>query len=206
MIIERLVVGMLQSNCYVVGCEDTKLGIVIDPGGDGPTILDRAEQLGLTIKYIVNTHGHIDHIAANRPIKEATGARIAIHRDDAEWLVRDQGQFARMLGVDTPGPGADILLGEGDEISFGKDSLKVIHTPGHSLGGISLVGDGMVFCGDTLFAMGVGRVDLPGGSWDTLLRSIKTRLFTMPDETIVYSGHGPPSTIGREKEFNPWFS
>jgi hydroxyacylglutathione hydrolase len=206
MIVERLVVGMLQCNCYIVGCEDTKVGIIIDPGGDGPVILDRVEQLGLSIEYIVNTHGHIDHIAANRPIKEATGALIAIHRDDAQWLVSDQGDFARMLGVLSPGPPADVLFDEGDEINFGNESLRVIHTPGHSLGGMTLARDGMVFCGDTLFAMGVGRVDLPGGDWATLMNSIKTRLFTMPDETVVYSGHGPPTTIGREKGLNPWFS
>lgn len=206
MIIERMVVGMLQSNCYVVGCEDTKVGIVIDPGGDAPAILDRVEQLGLSLKYIVNTHGHIDHIAANRPVKEATGAMIAIHRDDAEWLVTDQGQFARMLGVLSPGPPADVLLTEGDDVVFGNESLRVIHTPGHSLGGMSLVADGLVFCGDTLFSMGIGRVDLPGGDWDTLIQSIKNRLFTMPDETDVYTGHGPPTTIGREKRNNPWFS
>jgi hydroxyacylglutathione hydrolase len=205
MIVERLVVGMLQCNCYLVGCENTKEGIVIDPGGDAPLILDRVEQLGLNIKQIVNTHGHIDHIAANRPVKEATGAPIAIHEDDAEWLVTDQGAYARMLGVLSPGPPADVLLSEGDEISFGDESLKVIHTPGHSLGGISLVGDGVVFCGDTLFAMGVGRVDLPGGSWETLMHSIQTRLFTMPDDTVAYTGHGAPTTIGREKQSNPWF-
>lgn len=206
MIVERLVVGMLQCNCYIVGCEDTKVGIIIDPGGDGPVILDRVEQLGLSIKHIVNTHGHIDHIAANRPVKEATGAQIAVHRDDAQWLVSDQGDFARMLGVLSPGPPADVLLDEGDEITFGNGSLRVIHTPGHSLGGITLVHGGMIFCGDTLFAMGVGRVDLPGGDWETLMNSIKTQLFTMPDETVVYSGHGPQTTIGREKGLNPWFS
>ncbi len=206
MIIERLVVGMLQCNCYLVGCEETKEGIVIDPGGDGPVILDRVQKLGLVIDYIVNTHGHIDHIAANRPVKEATGAQIAIHADDAQWLVTDQGSYARMLGVQSPGPPADVLLEEGDEIVFGQESLKVIHTPGHSLGGISLIGNDVVFCGDTLFAMGVGRVDLPGGSWETLMTSIKERLFTLPDETTAYTGHGPPTTIGREKQFNPWFA
>ena len=206
MIVERLVVGMLQCNCYIVGCEDTKTGIVIDPGGDASTILETVDQLGLSIKYIVNTHGHIDHIAANRSVKEGTGAMIAIHRDDAQWLESDQGGFARMLGVVSPGPAADTLLDEGDEVIFGNDSLQVIHTPGHSVGGISLVGDRLVFCGDTLFAMGVGRVDLPGGSWETLMQSIKTHLFTMPDDTVVYSGHGPPTTIGREKRMNPWFS
>jgi hydroxyacylglutathione hydrolase len=206
MIIERLVVGMLQCNCYIVGCEESKVGIVVDPGGDAPTILDRVEELSLTIKLIVNTHGHIDHIAANRPLKEATGAQIAIHREDAQWLVTDQGDYARMLGVLSPGPAADILLDEGDEVAFGNEGLQVIHTPGHSLGGISLVGDGLVFCGDTLFAMGVGRVDLPGGSWETLMHSIKTQLFTMPDDTTVHTGHGPPTTIGREKRFNPWFT
>jgi hydroxyacylglutathione hydrolase len=205
MLIERLVVGMLQSNCYLVASEDTKEGIVIDPGGDGPLILDRVRELGLTIKYIVNTHGHIDHIAANRQVKEGTGAQLAIHKDDAEWLTADQGAYARMLGVSSPGPAADVLLEEGDEIPFGNERLEVIHTPGHSLGGISLVGDGVVFCGDTLFAMGVGRVDLPGGSWETLMNSIKTRLFTMPDDTVAYTGHGPETTIGREKQFNPWF-
>lgn len=206
MIIERLVVGMLQCNCYLAGCEDTKVGIVIDPGGDAPAVLDRIEQLGLNIKYILNTHGHIDHIAANRPVKEATGAQIAIHRDDAQWLITDQGDYARMLGVLSPGPPADVLLDEGDQVEFGNESLQVIHTPGHSLGGISLVGDGLVFCGDTLFAMGVGRVDLPGGSWETLMHSIKTRLFSMPDDTTVYTGHGSPTTVGREKGFNPWYS
>ena len=206
MIIERLVVGMLQCNCYLVGCDDTKVGIVIDPGGDAPAVLDRVEQLGLNIKCIINTHGHIDHIAANRPVKEATGAQIAIHRDDAQWLITDQGDYARMLGVLSPGPPADVLLDEGDQVEFGNESLQVIHTPGHSLGGISLVGDGLVFCGDTLFAMGVGRVDLPGGSWETLMHSIKTRLFSMPDDTTVYTGHGSPTTVGREKGFNPWYS
>jgi glyoxylase-like metal-dependent hydrolase (beta-lactamase superfamily II) len=205
MLIERLVVGMLQSNCYLVACEDTKEAIVIDPGGDAPLILDRVKELGLTIKYIVNTHGHIDHIAANRPVKEGTGAQLAIHKDDAEWLTTDQGAYAHMLGVSSPGPAADLLLEEGDEIAFGKERLQVIHTPGHSLGGISLVGDGVVFCGDTLFAMGVGRVDLPGGSWETLMNSIRTRLFTMPDDTAAYTGHGPETTTGREKQFNPWF-
>jgi hydroxyacylglutathione hydrolase len=205
MLIERLVVGMLQSNCYLAACEDTKEAIVIDPGGDAPLILNRVRELGLTIKYIVNTHGHIDHIAANRPVKEGTGAQLAVHQDDAEWLVTDQGAYARMLGVSSPGPAADVLLEEGDEIAFGNERLQVIHTPGHSLGGISLVGDGVVFCGDTLFSMGVGRVDLPGGSWETLMNTIKTRLFTMPDDTVAYTGHGPETTIGREKQFNPWF-
>ena len=205
MLIERLVVGMLQCNCYLVGCEETKEGIIIDPGGDATLILDRVEELGLTIKSIVNTHGHIDHIAANRPVKEGTGAQIAIHEDDAEWLVTDQGDYARMLGVSLPGPAADVLLKEGDEIAFGNENLRVIHTPGHSLGGISLVGDGVVFCGDTLFANGVGRVDLPGGSWEILMDTIKTRLLTMPDDATAYTGHGPPTTIGRERQFDPWF-
>ena len=111
-----------------------------------------------------------------------------------------------MLGVQSPGPPADVLLHEGDEISFGEETLEVIHTPGHSQGGISLLGDGVVFCGDTLFAMGVGRVDLPGGSWEVLMESIKTRLFTLPDETTVYTGHGPTTTIEREKRLNPWFT
>lgn len=203
MIVKGLVVGPLQVNCYLVGCEETKEGIVIDPGGDAPVILSQIHALGLDIAYIVNTHGHIDHVAANRSIKEATGAPIAIHRLDAPWLTNPQGGLALVLGV-TPGPPADILLEEGDEVRFGNISLKVLHTPGHTSGGISLLGEGVIFTGDALFDMGIGRTDLPGGDFKTLIESIKTKLFTLPEETVVYPGHGPATTIGREKSINPF--
>jgi glyoxylase-like metal-dependent hydrolase (beta-lactamase superfamily II) len=203
MIVKGLVVGPLQVNCYLVGCEETKEGIVIDPGGDAPVILSQIHALELNIAYIINTHGHIDHVAANRSIKEATSAPIAIHRLDAPWLTNPQGGLALLLGV-TPGPPADIFLEEGDEVRFGKISLKVLHTPGHTTGGISLWGEEIIFTGDALFKMGIGRTDLPGGDFKTLIKSIRTKLFTLPEETVVYPGHGPATTIGREKRTNPF--
>lgn len=203
MLVKGLVVGPLQVNCYLVGCEETKEGIVIDPGGDAPAILPQIHALGLNIAYIVNTHGHIDHVAANRSVKEATGAPIAIHRLDAPWLTSPQGGLALLLGV-TPGPPADILLEEGDEVRFGNIGLKVLHTPGHTSGGISLLGEGVIFTGDALFNMGIGRTDLPGGDFKTLIESIRSKLFTLPEETVVYPGHGPATTIGREKRTNPF--
>jgi len=203
MIVKGLVVGPLQVNCYLVGCEETKEGIVIDPGGDAPVILSQIHALELNIAYIINTHGHIDHVAANRSIKEATSAPIAIHRLDAPWLISPQGGLALILGV-TPGPPADILLEEGDNIKFGRISLKVLHTPGHTTGGISLLGEGDIFTGDALFNMGIGRTDLPGGDFKSLIESIRTKLFTLPEETVVYPGHGPITTIGREKKTNPF--
>jgi glyoxylase-like metal-dependent hydrolase (beta-lactamase superfamily II) len=203
MIVKGLVVGPLQVNCYLVGCEETKEGIVIDPGGDAPVILSQIHALELNIAYIINTHGHIDHVAANRSIKEATSAPIAIHRLDAPWLTNPQGGLALLLGV-TPGPPADIFLEEGDEVRFGKISLKVLHTPGHTTGGISLWGEEIIFTGDALFNMGIGRTDLPGGDFKSLIESIRTKLFTLPEETVVYPGHGPPTTIGREKRTNPF--
>lgn len=203
MIVKGLVVGPLQVNCYLVGCEETKEGIVIDPGGDAPVILSQIHALELNIAYIVNTHGHIDHVAANRALKEATGAPLAIHRLDAPWLISPQGGLALLLGV-TPGPPADIFLEEGDDIKFGNISLKVLHTPGHTSGGISLLGEGDIFTGDALFNMGIGRTDLPGGDFKSLIESIRTKLFTLPEETVVYPGHGPATTIGREKRTNPF--
>lgn len=203
MLIKGLVVGPLQANSYLVACEETKEGIVIDPGGDTPLILSQIHALGLDIAYIVNTHGHIDHVAANRSLKEATGAPIAIHSLDAPWLTSSQGGLALILGA-TPGPPADILLEEGDEVRFGHISLKILHTPGHTSGGISLLGGEVIFTGDTLFNMGIGRTDLPGGDFKTLIESIKTKLFALPEETVVYPGHGPTTTIGREKRTNPF--
>ena len=203
MLIKELVVGPLQVNCYLVGCEETKVGIVIDPGGDTPSITSQIEALGLKTNCIINTHGHIDHIAGNRGVKEVTCAPIAIHRLDAPWLTSPQGGLALLLGA-TPGPPAEVLLEEGDEVRFGHIVLKVLHTPGHTPGGISLWGEGVVFTGDTLFHNGVGRTDLPGGDFKTLVQIIKAKLFTLPEETIVYPGHGPPTTIGREKRSNPF--
>ena len=206
MILRALELGMFASNCYIVGSEATKEGMVIDPGAEGDFILEHATELELDIKLIVVTHAHIDHIGALRAVKEATGATFAIHEADANQKVL-QG-MARMMGMvsrsSSPPPKPDRLLKEGDILEVGDLSFTVIHTPGHSPGGISIYGHGIVFTGDTLFNFGIGRTDFPGCSHETLMDSINSKLMTLPDETAVLPGHGPHTTIGTERRYNPF--
>jgi len=206
MILIRLIVGPLQVNCFILADEKTKDAVVIDPGDDAADILKVIKDKGLKVKYVVNTHGHFDHVGANKAIKDATGAEVLIHEADAPLLEVAADQ-AIMFGmrVDNP-PKPDRFVKHGDVISAGEVALKVLHTPGHSLGGISLLEQGMVFTGDALFAGSIGRTDFPGGSLLTLLHSIKTNLMTLPDETKVFSGHGPASTIGEERTENPFLN
>ncbi|OGW32886.1 MAG: MBL fold metallo-hydrolase [Nitrospirae bacterium GWC2_56_14] len=206
MILMRLVVGPLQVNCFIVADEKTKEAVVIDPGDDAADILKLIREKDLKIKYIVNTHGHFDHIGANNAVKEATGAAILIHEADAQ-LMASASSHASMFGMKTAAsPPADRFVKEGDVITAGEIALKVVHTPGHSLGGISLLGQGVAFTGDSLFAGSIGRTDFPGGDLKTLLRSIKKHLMTLPDDTKVFSGHGPASTIGDERNENPFLN
>lgn len=205
MVLKTLTVGELGANCYILGCPDTLIGAVIDPGGDGDHILNTAEKLGLNIKYIINTHGHIDHIAANGRVKEATGADLLIHSQDAPMLTDSKLSLASFLGKKVDLVKADRLLEEGDLIKLGSLELKVIHTPGHTLGGICLAVENKLFTGDTLFAGSIGRTDFPGGDYNTLLNSIQEKLLNYGEETIVYPGHGPSSSIGEEKRSNPFF-
>ena len=158
------------------------------------------------MRSIVNTHGHVDHIVANRALKKRTGAEILIHRADGEMLIDARKNFSSMLAVPVTSPPADRLLEGGDVIQVGDLELKVAFTPGHSPGGISLLGDGMVFTGDTLFAGSIGRWDFPGASYNLLLASVRNKLLVLDDETVVYPGHGPATTIGEEKRYNPFFS
>ncbi len=205
MIVKRLVVGPLQTNCYLAGCQETREGAIIDPGGDPQAILVEVEKAKLVIKYIVNTHCHFDHILANGDLMEATGAPLVIHRAEAPMLRAGGG--ASLFGLRVhDSPPANVLVDEGDVITLGRIELKVLHTPGHSPGGISLYNqaEGILFSGDTLFNMGIGRTDLPGGDFHTLMESIKTKILTLPDETVVYSGHGPQTTVGQEKRDNPF--
>lgn len=206
MILKRLEVGMLATNCYIVGSESTKEGIVIDPADEAKRILKAIKDTGLDIKLIVLTHNHPDHIGAVNDVKDATGAKLAIHHDDADGLKSAENRsFNSMFGLkyrESPEP--DRLLKEGDSIDLGDLHFKVLHTPGHSAGGICLVGHGVAFTGDTLFNYGIGRTDLSGGSYNQLLNSINTKLMALPDETAVYPGHGPPSTIGAERKGNPF--
>ena len=204
MIIEKLEVGPIMANCFIVGCESTKEAVVIDPGDDSDQILMKLAEFGLNVKYLINTHGHFDHVSANKRMKEATGAPIAIHPED-EHMFSELSQSAKMFGLESENsPPADILLNDGDEVKFGEITLKVIHTPGHSKGGICLYTEGQLFAGDTLFANSIGRTDLPGGDYATLISSIKQKVFAFADDTIVYTGHGPETSIGREKATNPF--
>lgn len=204
MIIKELVVGPLMANCFICGCSKTKEAVVIDPGGDADTILLSLADAKLKVKYIINTHGHFDHVSANGKMKDATGADILIHPLDAPMLEKLSSNAA-FFGVSVENsPPCDQTLEEGDTVSFGDIALKVIHTPGHTPGGISLYTNGVVFVGDTLFAGSIGRTDFPGGNFNTLISSIKTKLFKMEDDIRVFSGHGPETSIGIEKRHNPF--
>ncbi len=204
MIFEGFGVGPIDANCYIIGCDKTKEGAVVDPGDEGMRILKRLEALGLKCKYIILTHGHADHITALKQVREATGAEVLIHTKDADMLTNPKLNLSMMLGMVLRFEAAERLLEEGDKIQVGKITLEVIHTPGHTQGGITLkVGDALI-TGDTLFAGSVGRSDFPGGSHKVLINSIKTKLLVFPDETKVYSGHGPATTIGHEKRYNPF--
>lgn len=205
MILKRLEVGPFYSNCYIVGSESTKEGMIIDPGAEAEQILKTVKDLGLNIKLIILTHGHIDHVGASKEVKEVTRAEVAIHSDDAKSLP-GQEQFAkRMFGISfPPPPPPDRLLHGGDSIDIGDLNFLVLHTPGHSPGGICLLENGVVFSGDTLFNTGIGRYDLPGGNYNQLMNSISTKLLVLPDETVVYPGHGPQTTIGAERRGNPF--
>jgi len=200
----RMPAGIYAANCYIVYDENAKEGIVVDPGGDVDDIINRIEKLGLTIKYIVLTHGHGDHIAGVKGLKNHTGAKVAIHKDDA-YMVRDgRKNLSSMMAMGSVEFEPDILLDENDVIEFGNIRCEVIHTPGHTPGGITLrIGDSL-FTGDTLFAGSIGRTDFEGGSFDTIINSIKTKLMVFPDDTKVYPGHGPSTTIKMEKRYNPF--
>lgn len=204
--IERLVVGPIAANCYLVRCSAGGDTIVIDPGAEGERILARAKEKGLKIRYIVNTHGHGDHIGANAAVQAATGAPILIHAADAPLLTSAVKNLSSWLAGGVVSPPAGRLLADGEEIACGEVVFKVLATPGHTPGGISLFTPGTVFTGDTLFQGSVGRSDFPGGSHSQLLQSIRGKLLVLPDDTQVYPGHGAPTTIGREKKGNPFLA
>ena len=207
MILEMLTVGTLYTNCYIVGCSETLEGLIIDPGFDRDSEADRVlkevDQHHLKVKYIVNTHGHPDHTTGNGILKEATGAPILIHEFDAPKLTNASKNLSGLFGLRVTSPPADQTLREGDIVQAGKVKLKVLHTPGHSKGSISLLGENVVFTGDTLFAGSIGRYDFSDASFREIMSSLK-RLAMLPDHVKVYPGHGPTSTIGKEKRSNPF--
>ncbi len=205
MIFKRFVVGALEVNCYVIADEETKEGIIIDPGDNVDEIYNYISKNGIIIKYIINTHCHFDHCGGNKKMKNLTNAELLIHEMEKPVLER-MDTSAQIWGfyVDKS-PEPDRYLKDGDILKVGNMNIEVIHTPGHSPGGICLKINNKVITGDTLFAGGIGRTDFPGGDYDTLMKSIREKLFTLPEDTEIYPGHGPSSTIRNEKYFNPFF-
>ena len=207
MIFDVMVVGPLSVNGFILGCDETREGVVVDPGGDVESIIQAVSRHDLAIRYIINTHGHFDHVGGNRQAVEAFRASLLIHQADAPMLDR-VADVGRMYGIQSENsPPADGFLVEGMEIEFGACRMKVLHTPGHTPGGccLYLAQENKVITGDTLFADSIGRTDLPGGSHDQLLESIRGKLFTLPDDVSAYPGHGPETSIGHEKRHNPYF-
>jgi hydroxyacylglutathione hydrolase len=207
MIQKGLTVGLLEVNCYILGDEVTKEAVVIDPGGDEDEILEVLKYNNFQLKLIIDTHGHFDHVDANQPLKDATGAKIAVHEADAQMLDKPSAEAMFYTGNRLRTSQADILLKENDVLTFGQYRLKVLHTPGHTPGGISLVLEDhpYVYVGDLLFAGSIGRTDFPGGSYDALITAVKTKIFPLGDNYTVYPGHGPVTTIAQERKYNPFF-
>ena len=204
MIIKTLPVGPIMANCFIVGCKETLETAVIDPGDEADKILQLVADLDLNIKTIINTHGHFDHVSANKGIHTATNAPILIHALDAPMLAQISASAANwgLSAEDSPPP--ERTINDGDTITFGQITLKVLHTPGHTPGGVSLFTDGHVFVGDTLFAGSIGRTDFPGGDFAILKSSIQDKLFELGDDVRVYTGHGAETTIGHERQHNPF--
>jgi hydroxyacylglutathione hydrolase len=201
---ENVIVGALETNCYLIYCEETLECAVMDPGAEPEKIFRAIHENNLKPVVLINTHGHVDHVGANKDIKERYDIPILIHSADVPILRSIlQSGLSLFLGAKASPP-PDRLLEEGDEVKIGTCSLKVIHTPGHSPGCLCFVQDGLLFSGDTLFCGGVGRTDLPGGSWENMIKSIRNKILTLSDETLVFPGHGPYTTIGQERLMNPF--
>ncbi|MFH1045412.1 MAG: MBL fold metallo-hydrolase [Candidatus Omnitrophota bacterium] len=200
MILEKIVVGPMQVNCYIVGCARTQEALVIDPGDEPEKIKRALKKHALKAIQVLNTHGHIDHIGQDT----AFGVGIAIHRLDADFLNNPQLNLSTLVGINFTPLKPAVLFEDGQKVAVGDITLEVVHTPGHTPGSICLYMEGICFTGDTLFAQGVGRTDFSYSSEKALLLSIRKRLMTLPDETVIYPGHGSASTIGIEKKSNPF--
>jgi glyoxylase-like metal-dependent hydrolase (beta-lactamase superfamily II) len=207
MLITGLTVGLLQENCYILGCDETLRGVIVDPGDSAGAIVKEAGEMGLSIEKIINTHAHFDHVLAVNAVREATGAEFHLHKDDLPILRSAPDRVREWLGARVePIVEPDCFLKHGQRIEFGDESLEVRLAPGHSPGHVIFVdhGNRQVFAGDTLFRGSIGRYDLPLANGAALLRSIQEQLLTLPDEYVVYPGHGEATTIGVERESNPF--
>jgi glyoxylase-like metal-dependent hydrolase (beta-lactamase superfamily II) len=203
-LIERLVVGELMVNAYIVAWKETLDAVIIDPGGETERILDRIQELNLNILSIINTHGHGDHIGGNGEMVEALQKPLMIGRYDAAMLTDSNRNMSAPFGMPMTSPPADKLLDEGDVIEIGDAKLEIFHTPGHSPGSIVLAGDGFAIVGDLLFAGSIGRTDFPGGSFDMLVKMVREKVFPLGDDCLVLPGHGPETTVGEERRTNPF--
>ncbi len=208
--IEQIPVGFMQVFCYLVYDEQTGDGILIDPAGNEEELLRYLKSKGISLRYIVNTHGHADHTCGNEKIRQATNAKVVLHETDDVYYQKPEAQFfARSMGFQSPGP-ADLRVKDGDEVTFGNLTMKFIHTPGHTKGSCCILVEGNLFTGDTLFVGAVGRTDLPGGSMKELVSSLLKLVKTLPPETVVWPGHDygdqPSSTLAREAKQNPYIT
>lgn len=199
MIIRRMMAGVYAANCYILLDENTKDAVVLDPGGDVDDICNAVNDFHGKVKYIILTHGHFDHTTGVEELKDITGAEVAISKEDNDMIMKGEQYYGPF-----PEAGGDILLKDGDELKFGNTTLKILATPGHTPGGICILADDDVFTGDTLFAGSVGRSDLKGGNQEALIRSIKEKLMVLDNTIAVHPGHGASSTIGKERNDNPF--
>ncbi|HIE14312.1 TPA: MBL fold metallo-hydrolase [Candidatus Bathyarchaeota archaeon] len=204
MIIKTFVAGPLETNCYLIFFKKHGEALILDPAvkiQEFDRIIRFIISLDLKVKYIINTHGHFDHIMGNRIVKDGTGAKILIHRDDSDMLTNPEKNLSKMIGLTVTSPKADMLLEDDEIIRVDQEKIRVIHTPGHTRGSISIFTKGSIFTGDTLFAGSVGRTDLPGASLRNLAFSLR-KLMNLPKNTRIYPGHGPSSSIASEKKSN----
>lgn len=206
MILEKIVVGPLVVNCYIIGCEKTRQSAVIDPGDEVEKIISIIKQNNLLLKYILLTHGHVDHITQLEKLKQTMTAETLMHAED-QFLFENISAQAIMFGLPDPGdPKPDRFITDGEIIKLGELKVKAIHTPGHSPGSVTYHVEDNLFVGDLIFSGSIGRTDLPGGNYEALINSVQSKIFAFPEQTPIHPGHGPMTTVGNEKKFNPFFS